>query len=226
MKNSVRFPHLLDVPILDGLSQSEKAGFLDQCALQFFTEATPLLCQGEGADGIYIVADGTVEISFLNPDGDKSILFHGGRGHVLGMIELLAERLCAANCTTFANTTVLYCPRALWLEQMRSLIMVRNFAVYVHDILAAANKVKSVDQFYSVEQRICITLLQLCTKDGSFQHSQAYLANAVGCSRQTVNKELGRLRDLGIIELSRSGLSLLDGDALQKRIDDLQQEPT
>jgi len=219
MKNSSRFPQLLSAPILSDLPDDTKIEILDACSVRVFSENTVFLDQEDHASGMFLVAHGTVEVSFLSTDGNKSIIYHAGPGEVLGAIEAVADRPCAATCMAFSNSTVLFCAKALLFEHLKSPVFIRNFAVNAHEILSRDNTFKSVDQFFSVEQKICMYLLHLSARNSKFTQSQSYLANAVGCSRQTVNKEFGRLRDLKIINPKRGEIEVLDHKALARRID-------
>lgn len=213
---------MLIAPILKDLPEEERAAFLNACAVRIFDEATTIFAQGEMVDGMLLVAHGAVEVSYLSAEGNKSILLHAQPGQVLGAIEAISGRPSAASCKAFAKTTVLFCDTAQLFEQLQSPVFIRNFAVYAHEILSRDNTLKSVDQFYTVEQRICMYLLHLSSQKLKFTQSQSYLANAVGCSRQTVNRELGRLRDEKIIEQTRGEISVLDSAALQKRVEALE----
>ncbi|MDO6589276.1 Crp/Fnr family transcriptional regulator [Loktanella sp. D2R18] len=221
MKNSARFPHLLGCGLLRDLSDEKKTEFLEACTLRVLGEDTPLLTQSEYTTGMFLVATGSVEVSFLSKDGHKSIIYHAGPNETLGVIEAIADRPCAATCVAFANSAVLFCPTALLYEQLKSPTFMRNTAAATHDIMTRDNMFKSADQFYTVEQKICLYLEYLSSQNFKFMQSQSYLANAVGCSRQTVNKELGRLRDLGIVDVSKGVISVLDHAALVKRMHDL-----
>ncbi len=226
MMNSTKYPHLLNAPLLEDLPDNQKTEFLDSCSVRIFSEPTEILAQSQPASGMFLVAHGSVEVSFLSAGGHKSIIYHAGPGEVLGSIEAIAERDCAATCQAFANATVLYCARALLFEQLKSPVFIRNFAANVHERLTRDNIFKSVDQFYTVEQKICMYLLHLSSRNSKFSQSQSYLANAVGCSRQTVNKEFGRLRELNIIDQTRGDIRVCDPDALQLRIQELEIAPT
>jgi len=45
--------------------------------------------------------------------------------------------------------------------------------------------------------------------------SQTYLAGVVGCSRQTINKELGALRDKNFISTKKGKIEVLDREKLE-----------
>ncbi|WP_121025204.1 Crp/Fnr family transcriptional regulator [Litoreibacter meonggei] len=212
---------MLDHNLLRDLPRETQSEFLDSCKRRSFKPTNVMLRQGELTDRMYMVAEGRVEVSYVNETGHNSIIYHAMPGQVLGTVETLSERPCAGTCTALSDTTVLICRRADLFDKMTSPIFVRNFAADLHDVLTHDNRFKSVDQFFSAEQKICAYLDKLSDIDDVFKESQGYLADVAGCSRQTVNKELGRLRDRGVVEMSKSGIRILDYDALSQRLSEL-----
>ena len=220
MKNSIRFPHLLKSRLLNDLPEDQKVAFLNQCAVRFFEESTQVFTQGEKPQGMVMIAHGTVEVSFVSDEGHRSIIHHSGPGETLGDAEAIADRGCAASCTALANTTLLFCATPLLFEHLKSPVFIRNFANVFCSRLERDNAFKSVDQFLPVDQRIFSYLAQLSRKKRIISQSQAYLANVVGCSRQTVNRTLGALRDDGVIELRKGVIEVVDHEALERRVHD------
>ena len=220
MKNDLRFPHLLDCEIFTDLADDQRASFINQCAVRTFTKKTAILQQGERPDGMFIISHGSVEVSFLSENGYQTILMHAGAGRELGLFEALASKPCAATCIAMPNTCVLYCPTPLLYQQLQSPVLIRNLASLAIATLERDNMSKAVDQHFTVEQRICNHLWQLSSQSAEIRQSQSYLATMVGCSRQTINKELGVLRDLNVIMISKGKITILSRDALLKRIED------
>jgi CRP-like cAMP-binding protein len=225
MKNSIRFPHLLDSAILNDLSDDDKADFLNQFAVRNCATKTPILHQGQSPDGMFIVSHGSVEVSYLSEEGFQTIIFHAGASDALGVIEALATKPCAATCTAMPNTCLLFCPTPLLYQLLQSPVLIRNIATLAFKMLERDNYGKSIDQHYTAEQRICSHLWQLSALGAEVRQSQSYLATMVGCSRQTVNKELGVLRDSKIIMLGKGKITVLDRDALVQRISTMTQQP-
>lgn len=222
MRNSARFPEALDAKFLRDLPLEDKEAFLDACSLRTFKAGSVVLHQGENTDAMAVIVDGRVEVSYVSEIGHRTIIYHAFSGNVLGAVETLSERPCAGTCTALMETTVLMCKRKDLLAGMASPTMLRNFAADLHDVLTHDNRFKSIDQFFSAEQKICVYLEKL--SDGNsivFVNSQSYLADVVGCSRQTVNKELGRLRDQGIIETSKNKIKILNYRELSLRVAEL-----
>lgn len=226
MKNTLRFPHLLDCALFDDLADDQKSDFLNQCAVRAFSSKTPILHQGERADGMFLICHGSVEVSYVSEQGHQSILYHGGRLEILGLLEALSSRPCAASCTALPDTCAIFCPTPLLFQQMQSPVWIRNLAALAMNYLVRDNAGKSIDQHYTVEQRICSHLWQLSSQTTEIKQSQSYLATMVGCSRQTVNKELGILRDSDVIMLSKGKITVINRQALLERIEDLAQAPS
>ncbi|MBT9245877.1 Crp/Fnr family transcriptional regulator [Gemmobacter fulvus] len=220
MKNSLAFPHLLDASLLADLSDDQKITFLDACALRRFASPTEILSQGEPCPGLYLVAQGQVEVSYVDAQGNLSVVHISTPGDVLGDVEALSENLCAANCTAQANTSVLFCATPLIYTHLQSPVFVRNLAGIYYDRLMRDNVAKSVSQFYSVDQRLCIYLSQLTSEHRpQIRASQSSLAAIIGCSRQTVNRKLGELRDEAVIQIGKGMITVLDRKALDERIE-------
>ena len=115
---------------------------------------------------------------------------------------------------------MLFCATPLVYTHLQSPVFVRNLAGIYYDRLIRDNMAKSVSQFYSVDQRLCIYLSQLTSEQRpQIRVSQSSLAAIIGCSRQTVNRKLGELRDNAVIQLGKGLITVLDRKALDEWIE-------
>ncbi|MCR8550800.1 Crp/Fnr family transcriptional regulator [Salipiger sp. P9] len=211
MKNSAAYPHLMQAGLLHGLPDEQKRAFLDSCIQKYCNERITLLTQSEPTQGCYLIARGRVEISYLDEDGNVSILHVAGTGEVIGEVEAISETPCAASCFSLPDTTVLYCPAAVLLDYAKNPAVIRNFAAILHDRLMRDNHRRAVEQFHTVDKRLFSYLCQFSTPDDpEIRFSQAHLATLMGCSRQKVNRMLKVLRDDGMIDLRRGRIVILD----------------
>ena len=214
MKNSIRFPHMFRAPIFADLPEDFSVQLVDECSVQIFDKPTQVLAQGDAIHGMYMIAHGSIEVTCVNPEG-QSVLIHVMRQfEVFGEVEALAECPCAATCTAAANTTLLYCAKPMLYQSARSLVFLRNLMKMSYDRLVRGNTIKFVDQFYPVEQRLCAYLHRLSVDRVEISKTQGDLAGMLGCARQTLNRELGRLRDRAIIEIEKGKIRVTDRDAL------------
>ena len=214
MKNSLRFPQLLKAAILRDLPESFRTDFLDRCVMRSHDQPAPVLTQGDRVDGMFIVAHGAVEITSINPEG-QTVLIHLCRsGEVFGDVDAVSEMPAAANCAASANTTMLFCSKPLLNESMKTPLFLRNIMFISYERLVRDNQIKFVDQFYPVEQRLCDYLYRLSADRPEISKTQADLAGLLGCARQTLNRELGRLRDRQILGIEKGKIRVLDRPAL------------
>lgn len=205
------YAHLFHAPILDGLKREQKHALLANCTARLLKPSTQILRQGETTDGSYFIASGQVEVCYVDSAGNQVIVHIASAGEMIGEVEALSGRPCAASCQTLTDATVLFCPVKALFAHVPPQILIPNLCTLLHDRLMRENRNRTADHYYSAKQRIRLYLCQL-TSDAisAVSISQSQLGVVIGCSRQTVNKLLGELRDEGIIELGRNAVRVLD----------------
>lgn len=214
MDNSTRFPHLLKSEILDGLEPAFKRDFLNACSVRIYKTPTIVMEQGEPSSGMVIVAHGYTDVTYMGEDGHQLFLKRAKAGAILGESEAISDEPCAATCKTSANATLLHCSIPQLIQTLQSFGFIKNMTRIFHRRLVYDNWVKHIAQFGAVGQRLRGYLFVLSENVDRVTETQSYLANVVGCSRQTVNRELAKLREAGIIAQNGSEIIVLDRAAL------------
>jgi CRP-like cAMP-binding protein len=215
VRNSLAYPNLLRSNILTDLPDDVKTGFIDQCQVRCHAAPVEFLTQGIAAPGLFLVAHGRVEVSYCDAEGNSSLIYIAGAGEVLGEIEALTDNPCAASCTTLPNTTLLFCPTPQIIQRIGSTQFFRNILATMYERLMRDNRLLIINQFYTLDQRLCIYLGQLSSqKRPEVEISQAQLAGMIGCSRQAINRKLAKLQDEGLIALRKGTIRVLDRERL------------
>ena len=214
MDNSTRFPHMLKSEIFDGLDNGFKKDFLNSCAASFYKKPTLIIEQGEPVSCVSLIAHGYVDVTLMGEDGQHLFLARVKGGAILGESETISEEPAAASATTSANATILQCPATTVLKALQSVEFIKNMTRIFHRRLVYDNWVKHISQFGAVGQRLRSYLYLLSSSGGKINETQTYLASVVGCSRQTINRELSKLRDDGLIEQSGGEIIVIDREAL------------
>lgn len=201
--------------MLEGLSQDEKRAFLAACVPRVLKAPTPILRQGEPTAGSFLVAAGQVEVNYVDASGNPVIVHTARPGEMVGEVEALTGRPCACSCVTAPDTTVLFCPTRVLHAHIPPRLLIRNLCDALYDRMVRESRNKAADHYCNAEQRLRLHLHKL-SGNGSdaIRISQSQLGILIGCSRQTVNPMLGRLRDQGIVELGRGTIRVLDRDRL------------
>ncbi len=215
MEVSERFPQMMKADILSGLPKEFRKEFIDRCTVLNYDHPTQILVQGEHSPGMFLIASGNVEILYLGEDGQQTFFARAGTGAVVGETEAITDQLCAATAEAKENTTLLFCPKRLLLEALGSVEFVKNMMRVFHGHLLQLNYFKLVDRNSPVDHRLCAYLLMFSERNSTIYDSQTYLAGVVGCSRQTINKELGVLRDKGFISVEKGVIEILDREKLE-----------
>ncbi|OUS07216.1 hypothetical protein A9Q96_07925 [Rhodobacterales bacterium 52_120_T64] len=215
MEVSDRFPQMMKAQIFDGLPKDFRKEFIDRCSVLHYDTSTHFLVQGERALGMYLIAEGSVEILYLGEDGRETFFARAGVGAIIGETEAITEQRCAATTEATANTTLLFCPKKLLVEALGTVDFVKNLMKVFHGHLLQLNYFKLVDRNSPVDHRLCAYLLMFSERNSTIFDSQSYLAGVVGCSRQTINKELGVLRDKGFISVEKGVIEILDRESLE-----------
>jgi len=214
LENCIRFPHLLKCEILDGLDVAFKKEFLNTCAVKNYKSRTKIFEQGEPSSGMMLLAHGFVDVTYIGEDGQQVFLARAKAGSSLGESEAISDEPCAATCTTAANTALLFCSKPQLFKALKKVEFIKNMAKIFHLRLVHDNWLKHISQFGAVGQRLRGHLYLLAETSLKIDETQSYLANVVGCSRQTVNRELAKLRDAGLIEQNGSQIIVFDRDKL------------
>ena len=205
--------------IFDGFSELEKIRLIDAARMQYFPEATDFIHQDQVPFGLYLVAQGQVEISYLSAIGTRTPLLIANVGTPLGVIECLANKFAAASARATAGSCVLLIEKSLLADLISEPRFVSNLAGHMYEALLRFNMFRSAEKDMTVPQRIAHYLLQLRYADDTVRQSQSFIADTVGCSRQTVNKNLGRMRRDNVISIEKGVIQIKSEDLLLQWID-------
>lgn len=216
LENSVRFPHLISAPdIFSGLSETFASRFLDRCAARSYVEGDIVLAQGDPVTEMFLVAHGLIEITSSGPRGQDVLVTVQRQAETFGEIEAIADQPAAATCMAAKTSVLLSVPRGLLLEAAADPTFLRNLFRSSYGRLKRDNEAKFVDQYYPVDRRLAYYLHQLSADRPEIARTQSELSELLGCARQTLNKELKRLREKGVLDHQKGKIVILDRDALQ-----------
>jgi CRP/FNR family cyclic AMP-dependent transcriptional regulator len=173
-----------------------------------FRKKQAIFSQGEAADSVIYVQEGSVKLTVVNESGKEAVVAIFGSGDFFGEGGMAGQTVRMGTATAIVPTTVLIIgkdemARALHAEPTLS----DRFITYM---LARNIRVEAdlVDQlFNSTEKRLARTLLLLARYGREDQPervlqkvSQETLAEMIGTTRSRVNLFMNKFRKLGFIE--------------------------
>ena len=214
LSNSQKFVQASRFKIFQDLPDDIVKALIDNAKVIHASSPVTLMVQGQSLTGLAIVVYGHVEVTYQATAKEKVCLHIATPGSILGATEVLAQKPCLATCTALAGATVLMLNEndlniLLSLPQFT-----RNFARHIHESLQYVNEFRIIDQYRTVDQRVCCYILRFSDRSGMVRRNQSDVAEAIGCSRQTVNRVLGDLRQEGIVKVNKGSIQILDRDQL------------
>lgn len=211
-------PALMEAPLFEGVATGTAERLLAGCYWGSYAPAERVLRQGAPCSAMALVVKGTVDIIVRHPEsGSAALLGRCGTGDVIGDVELIADRLVAADCVAATHVQCLLANRHLVVEAMQDAIFLRNLMRVQYARLIRDNQGKLMDQFGALEQRLCDVLLRLSIGGPDIVTTQSDLAALLGCARQSLNKSLKALRTDGTIDVETGRIRVLNRKGLEAR---------
>jgi CRP/FNR family cyclic AMP-dependent transcriptional regulator len=185
--------------------------------------------EGDVSGRVVLVLGGRLKVSTFSADGRETVLGFRTRGDVLGELAAIDGEPHGANVTVTAPTDVVVLQSDRFIAELRArpevmLALLRSVIVRLRD----ADRKRGEFASLSADGRIAERLIELAgpaAADGgggrgdlSIAITQAELAGWVGCSREAANKALGRFADLGLVEIGRGRLTILDLEGLRRSV--------
>jgi CRP/FNR family transcriptional regulator, cyclic AMP receptor protein len=183
-----------------------------------FQKRVRIFSQGDAGKTVFYIQQGTVKLSFVNPNGKEAVLAVFGLGDFFGEGCLASQPLRMGSATAIVPTTVLIIERE---EMIRALHADSDFADRFILYMLSRNirsEENLTDQLFNpVERRLARTLLLLVgygTQDqrqkSAENVSQEMLAEMVGTTRPRVNFFMNKFRTLGLINYNANTISVND----------------
>ncbi len=179
----------------------------------------PLYLQGDPANGIHAVLDGSVKITVPADDGQEFVMHQEGRGFWIGDLALFATAHRLISVVATRPTETLFFPAS----RLERLVQdcpdyVRDFYALSHQNMQKALRIVANLAVTGTEKRLVLRLLHLdeVTSDaeGWISVSQEELAAMIAVSAPTLHRALHRLMGLDLIEGGYGRLRLKDRRAL------------
>ena len=176
--------------------------------------------QGDEAEALYAVLDGSLEVSVLSQDGRKLALNVMRAGSVFGEIALFDPGQRTATVTAQEASHIRRVRYTDMVDEVR-----REPDLAIDLIRLAGQRMRWMDQqlneqvFLPMPTRLARKILYLTASQtvspAKLSLSQSELAEFVGATREAVSKTLSGWKKQGVVEAARGGLTVRDRPALQ-----------
>jgi CRP/FNR family cyclic AMP-dependent transcriptional regulator len=199
------------LPLFDRLGQLERRAALREATEVPLRTGRALCCQGDRAERCWVLVAGRVRGIMYRSDETTVELGHSGPGDWLGLAELLLDSpylsdLVAEEHCILAAFSRIGLGRLLELAGMRESLL-NEMAKRYYTMHARFELVQPLD-------RLVHFLLERASGDagraGEVACTQEEIAEAIGATRETVNRHLQRLQDDGLVRVGRGVVTVVD----------------
>ena len=217
---------LSSVPIFSGLGDKELDLLLQATTTKRLAAKEVLFRKGDPGNQLYAVLKGRLKILAAGADGKEVVFGIDGPGQVIGEIALLDSNPRSATVVAMEECELLTLHRRdliPFLEKHPKVTIelagvlaarLRNLSEHTEDAL-----------FLTLASRLAKTLLQLSatygreTSDGlliDIRLPQQDLADLVGTTRESVNKQLRSWEEEGLVKLERTRITIIERGGLEE----------
>jgi CRP-like cAMP-binding protein len=219
---------LRQVPLFRSLREEDTrrlAAFLQKLTVH---KGDVLCRKGEEGDTLFMIVAGKLKIVQKSRNGDEVILAILSGGDFCGEMALLDGLPRSADAVAIEDTTLYVLTRADFLS------CVVNNGRAVKAILSTLSKrLRKADDFLAdvfflnVGARLSKKLVELAVNNGYSEETggaielritQKSIAGMIGTTRESVNKELRVLHELGLIDIAEKKITIRNIEGLKQRI--------
>jgi CRP/FNR family transcriptional regulator len=176
---------------------------------------------GEAADGFYVVADGSVKIYKMSPDGKEKILHIFGPPEPFGEVPVFAGTRFPANAQTTARSRLFFFPREAFVK-----LVTENPSLCLNMLAVLSMRLRQfTDQIENlslkeVPARLADYLLALSREQADrgvvrLPISKGQLAGLLGTISETLSRIFSRMTQQGLISVEGRRIHLLDFDGIE-----------
>lgn len=209
---------MTNLPLFRDVQRSAVAGLIAQTSVLHARRGATIAQQGERMPGIFSVAYGFAKLALPRRRSEEKVLRFVGANESFGEAAVLLDRPCPVDAVALADTMLAVIPaRPLQALLARDL----TFASNVARTLAAGmlRLVTEIDASTgrSSAQRLASYLNSLAAPQDDGERCAVVLpatktavAARLGITKETMSRLLRELKDLGVIEVARCRITILD----------------
>ena len=210
--------------VLGGLADDVLDDLARRARLARYVKGEVLYRRGDQADNLMVILSGRVKISNITDDAREVVLNFLGEGDLNGELAALDGKSRSADATALEATEVAILYRRDFIP-----VLERNPKALLDIVAALAEKLRMTSamvehSLLQMSGKAANGLLRLANQHGrkiddgvlvDLKISQRDLGSYIGLSRENTSRELGRLKDEGLIRVEGTQIVILDMEGLQ-----------
>lgn len=216
------------VPLFKTLQPEDSRRIADLLKGRFLKRGDTLFRKGDEGKALYLIIKGKIKISVTSRLGNEVILAILSDGDFFGEMALLDGLPRSADAVANEDTELLVLSRTEFLS-----FVAHNESAAMSILFSLSQRLRKADDFLAdtcflnIGSRLAKKLLELVEihgrKEGDATQirlslTQSELASMVGATRESINKELRKLRDRGLVTKEGRMLTVHNLERLKRRV--------
>ena len=218
---------LRNVSLFTGLSDQELQTLAESLHRRAFGKGTIVFDQGSTDATLYVIESGRVRIFLISEFGEEISLQVYDPGQCFGEFAVLDGQPRSAGAVAMEDIVTYTLHRGDFLRHLETCphMAIRIIQVLTTRLRYTTRQMENL-AFLDVSGRVAAKLLELADRYGvqkegieiTLPLTQEELATWVVVTRKSVSSVLTHFRDLGLIQVQRRRITILDPKALKKKI--------
>lgn len=185
-----------------------------------FSRSATIFSRGDAGSCLFAIADGEVKITVSTVGGHDAVFNRLGKGDIFGEVALLDGRPRTADAVAVTDCDLFVIDRRDFMPLLREEpeIAIRLMELLCERLRRTTDQAESL-MFLNLSSRLAKALLQLSLDDSlkakKVTITQRDLANMIGMSRESTNKQLREWQRQKLVRLERGSIVLTSVDALR-----------
>ncbi len=219
--------YLGQVSMFKSLAGGNLEALASSVSCQSLKKGEVLFRKGSEGNALYVIKSGSIRISLTSRDGDEITLAVFSEGDFLGEMALLDGMPRSADAVALEPTEVLVLSRTAFIGFLK-----KNEEAIDAILCALSMRLRKTDDlledtcFLNISKRFAKKLVELAGSFGTpegpgviidLSLTQRDLASMVGATRESINKELRRLREKGVLCTEGNRIRIFNMDLLERR---------
>jgi CRP-like cAMP-binding protein len=211
---------LAGIPLLSGLAEADMQRIAQCTRTQRVLAGQVIIERGDPPGALFVVATGKLKVVAPRSEGRNATLHILGPGDVFGEVALFHADGRTARVTAIEESVLLVVDRRDFMDLLArsnelSTRMLTLMASRLSSTIAHFDATTSLDVPARLARKLLLLVEDFGVPDGkrfvlTLKLSQSELGDLVDSSRQTVNRELRRWHDEGIVTTEEGRLVVLD----------------
>lgn len=190
-----------------------------------FARQGTIFWEGKDPQGFYILISGFAKLVKSSPDGKEYIMRLVGEGETFGEAAVFAESSYPASAIALEDCRTLFFPKAQFLRHLaESPALARNMLATLSRLMYHLTRQLEDLSLKEVSARLARYILEQCLETHgniaqglsfALPTTKTHLAAYLGTISETLSRTLARFKSLGLLEVDKGRITVIDPDGLQ-----------